>query len=310
MRKAITFIMLLLLLSICSIGQWTSIVGSPTRLVTNANLLDAVNNGVFYWNGTAIPNDNRVVVKSNIPSYVAINTSNTTYAAKSSGQAISVQDLTASWANSGTLYAASTSHNVYTGWSTSSSACSTGTGGVSTTAYWGGTISAGTSLYLGVSWVNTTDYFYLGGYYIKFSSTYNDGGANNYAVIGTRTSCSASIYSTYVSGTYPVIGTGSVSGTITITNNSGANIYIYGIYNSAGATSGTASATCYWSTAETIGGTVTHGGQAFVTTNYATLATGSTTGGYNISKNSDGVGTGANVRWAYSTTVGGALTVL
>ena len=153
-------------------------------------------------------------------------------------------------------------------------------------------------------------------YGLTISGTYfNDGLGNSYQLasgtggnyyITNLATCSGSApYYTNSTGTYPTNGSSGTSSSGTIYNYSGVTIYVYAVYNSAGATSGAASSDCYWSTFENIGGTITGSSQIFRSTNYATVTNGSTRG-TSLTKN-DVVGTGAGVRWAYSLTIGGTL---
>lgn len=106
-----------------------------------------------------------------------------------------------------------------------------------------------------------------------------------------------------VSGTYPATGTSGTTGTVTITNSTGATVYIYGGYYMAGA-SGAYSATFYMPAPETISGTGSPG-VWYYTTGYYTLTNGSTTTSFAAYKG-DSLGTGAACQFYYATSIGGA----
>ena len=66
---------------------------SSTQWVSGNNLQNAVNTGYITATGT-IPATDRWIIKSNAPSYVNLNTSNTYYAGKSSNQWLAKRDIT------------------------------------------------------------------------------------------------------------------------------------------------------------------------------------------------------------------------
>lgn len=107
---------------------------------------------------------------------------------------------------------------------------------------------------------------------------------------------------------YPITaGNGSASGTIT--NNSGATIYIYSHFNSGGQSSGTINGdggTIAGGLALDIpGGPITANGQDFYSTNYETLTSDNITYNWSLTKN-DGYSNGASMNLVYSTTPGGS----
>jgi hypothetical protein len=69
---------------------------SATQLVSFNNLKNACDTGVFTAK-TTIPATNEIITKTDADTYASIDISNSTYAAKSSNQLISKQDLTASF---------------------------------------------------------------------------------------------------------------------------------------------------------------------------------------------------------------------
>ena len=111
---------------------------------------------------------------------------------------------------------------------------------------------------------------------------------------------------------YPVTaGNGEASGTLI--NNTGNTIYVYAWFNSGGNTSGnTASDGASFSGGSPLTipfTTISGSGQNVYSTNYETIISDNTTKYWSITKN-DGLSSGASMRLAYSTTVGGALTPL
>ena len=110
---------------------------------------------------------------------------------------------------------------------------------------------------------------------------------------------------------YPIqSGNGSSSGTIR--NNSGATIYVYTNFNSAGYSSGTINGdtgTVAGGLALDIpGGPITSTGQNFYSTSYETLDSDNVTYNWSLSKN-DGY-SNAILRFAYSTTPGGTKNII
>ena len=211
-------------------------------------------------------------------------------------------NTTPSYQHGATMYWQSNTGSIPTGYSSAGSACSANVSApYSGAVYWNGTLGNGTLLYrydgYPIHSNGTTGYFYMNGY--SFSSSVSSPGqftVANYAV------CGAGTVTFTGSGTYPVMGASGTTGGVVITNNSGATIYIYGGYYSAGA-SGTVNTSFYFSTVETINLTASTS-TYYYTTNYATLTNGSSTGTYSITKN-DALGTGAIAKYFYSTTIGG-----
>jgi len=110
---------------------------------------------------------------------------------------------------------------------------------------------------------------------------------------------------------YPVsAGNGTASGTIT--NNSGATIYVYSVFNSGGQSSGTIMGdTGYVAGGIALdipGGPITSTGQTFLSTNYETLPSDNTTVAWSLSKQ-DGYSS-ATLMLGYSTTPGGFINLL
>ena len=110
---------------------------------------------------------------------------------------------------------------------------------------------------------------------------------------------------------YPIsAGNGTASGTIT--NNSGATIYIYSVFNSGGQSSGTINGDTGFVAGgialDIPGGPITSTGQTFVSTNYETLPSDNTTVAWSLQKN-DGYST-ATLMLGYSTTIGGTINPL
>jgi len=66
----------------------------PNQGVNFNDLQDAVNNGLFKATGTAIPVSTQIIQKSQVATYVYIDTSNPFYAAKPVNENIDKQDLT------------------------------------------------------------------------------------------------------------------------------------------------------------------------------------------------------------------------
>ena len=72
--------------------SWSGL--SSTQWVSDNNLQDAINNGIFATGSTSIPADNRWVKVSNAALYIQLDTTNTYYSAKASNQWVAVRDLT------------------------------------------------------------------------------------------------------------------------------------------------------------------------------------------------------------------------
>jgi type V secretory pathway adhesin AidA len=110
---------------------------------------------------------------------------------------------------------------------------------------------------------------------------------------------------------YPIqAGNGSASGTIT--NNSGATIYVYSVFNSGGQNNGSIMGDTGFVAGgialDIPGGPITSAGQTFVSTAYETLPSDNNTVAWSLQKN-DGYST-ATLMLGYSTTVGGTINLL
>ena len=110
---------------------------------------------------------------------------------------------------------------------------------------------------------------------------------------------------------YPIqAGNGTASGTIT--NNSGATIYVYSVFNSGGQNNGSIMGDTGFVAGgialDIPGGPITSTGQTFVSTNYETLPSDNTTVAWSLQKN-DGYST-ATLMLGYSTTIGGTINLL
>ena len=125
-----------------------------------------------------LPTSDQWMTKSAAATYLSINTSWASYAAKSAAQWVARQDLVPPYQNSGILYYVNfdVGHNgAYGGWSSAALACAH-SGALTVTVYWNGTLGNGTILYyangLPIPSANTTDYYYLGGH--SFTSGINE----------------------------------------------------------------------------------------------------------------------------------------
>ena len=110
---------------------------------------------------------------------------------------------------------------------------------------------------------------------------------------------------------YPIqAGNGTASGTIT--NNSGATIYVYSVFNSGGQNNGSITGDTGFVAGGIAlnipGGPITSTGQTFLSTNYETLPSDNTTVAWSLQKN-DGYST-ATLMLGYSTTIGGTINLL
>jgi hypothetical protein len=143
---------------------------------------------------------------------------------------------------------------------------------------------------------------------IDFNIIYNDPSITT-STTTTTTTTSGSVTYTTILGLYPVTGAFS-NASINITNNSGATIYLYLVYNSGGNSSGTANSFSWFNlvTQAFASGPFTNYGQNIVSTVYFSQSN-ATTIQADINK-SDNYTSGASVRVAYSTTPGGSLTYL
>ena len=106
---------------------------------------------------------------------------------------------------------------------------------------------------------------------------------------------------------YPVTaGNGSASGTLY--NNSGGTIYVYGVFNSGGNSSGSINADSGLVNGSTLSfsGTVTGNNQTFVSTTQVALADGDFVT-WSLSKQ-DTLSSGATLRLGYALSIGGAVT--
>jgi hypothetical protein len=110
---------------------------------------------------------------------------------------------------------------------------------------------------------------------------------------------------------YPIsAGNGSASGTIT--NNSGTTIYVYSVFNSGGQNNGSIMGDTGFVAGgvalDIPGGPITSFGQTFISTNYETLPSDNISYSWSLQKN-DTYST-ATLRLGYSTSPGGAITLL
>jgi hypothetical protein len=112
----------------------------------------------------------------------------------------------------------------------------------------------------------------------------------------------------YAQFPYP-INTGNSSASGTITNTSGATIYVYLVFNSGGSSSGNigTDSGVVDGTSIPMSGTVTASGQTIYSATYATITNGSTGLSWSLSKQ-DGIGNGSTLILGYATTPGGAIT--
>lgn len=105
---------------------------------------------------------------------------------------------------------------------------------------------------------------------------------------------------------YPVTaGNGSASGTLW--NNTGSTIYVYGVFNSGGNSSGSINADSGVVNGVSLpfSGTITGSGQTFYSTTYSTLNNGDFVT-WSLSKQ-DTLSSGATLQLGYSTTIGGSV---
>lgn len=123
---------------------WTSLASNQT--VSFNNLQSAVNIGLFAQN-TTIPGSLEQITKSDASTYVQINTGYGPYAAKASNQLVVRNDLQPVWQNSATFYYSGLAVEIYEGWASGSTACSSYTSGGSTTIYWNGSFVPFASIY-------------------------------------------------------------------------------------------------------------------------------------------------------------------
>jgi hypothetical protein len=109
---------------------------------------------------------------------------------------------------------------------------------------------------------------------------------------------------------YPVTaGNGSASGTIT--NNTVNTIYVYLVFNSGGYNSGTFNSDTGVVNGNglDVSGTITNYGQTFYSVSFVSIGAFSTALDWGLSKQ-DGLSSGASLRLGYSTSPGGAITLL
>lgn len=153
-----------------------------------------------------------------------------------------------------------------------------------------------------ISSVATTDTTLTGSFTAQTGSIYY--------ITGSVSFTAPAVVTFYVGGgTYPATANLSAGGSIK--NNTGSPIYVYLKFNSGGNTSGNVSSN-YGSvdtTNLTMSGTVSGSGQTIVSSNYHTLPSDNTNYNWTVYKN-DNLTSGATLRLAYSTTVGGTLTDL
>ena len=140
-----------------------------------------------------LPTSDQWMSKSVAATYLTINTSWASYAAKTSSQWVAKQDLVAPYQNSGTLNYVNfdVGHNgSYGGWSSAALACALG-GALTVTVYWNGTLGNGTILYyangIAVAAANTTDFFYMGGN--SFTSSVNGAFGGGPFTVATYATC-------------------------------------------------------------------------------------------------------------------------
>lgn len=138
-----------------------------------------------------LPTSNQWMSKSVAATYLSINTSWASYAAKTSSQWVAKQDLVAPYQNSGTLNYVNydVGHNgSFGGWSSAALACALG-GALTVTVYWNGTLGNGTTLFningTPVSAANTTDFFNIG----SFSFTSSTSGAGISLTVANYATC-------------------------------------------------------------------------------------------------------------------------
>jgi len=147
---------------------------------------------------------------------------------------------------------------------------------------------------------DANDYVYINTSYASYAAK-----ASNQLVVKQDLQEAVGVYYMTTSGLYPVTGVGTNTATIKLRNNSGGTIYVYGMYNSGGANSGTAYG--YLQTAgqsdaiTTV--TIFTFGQTTYSLIYFTILNNTTTTITVVKQ--DTIGSGSTMRAAYSTTIGG-----
>lgn len=147
---------------------------------------------------------------------------------------------------------------------------------------------------------DANDYVYINTSYSSYASK-----ASNQLVLKQDLQNAVGVYYMTTFGAYPVTGTGTQAATISLRNNSGGTIYVYGLYNSGGANSGSAYGYMQLTGQSTVNvfGNISGYGQNIYSATYFTIAN-NTTSSITVVKD-DLIGSGSTMRAAYSTTVGG-----
>lgn len=124
---------------------------SATQWVSFYQLQNAVAQGLLPWTGTTIPNSDGWANKTNVVTYVNINTANATYAPKTASQWVAKQDLTSNVTTANYLYLVSNPSGTAgtpTGFSSAANACAVNTGTAPNWfVYYSGTLANGTIFY-------------------------------------------------------------------------------------------------------------------------------------------------------------------
>ena len=123
---------------------WSDLATNQT--ISFNNLQDAVNTGYLYAL-TTIPTGLEQITKSDASTYVSIDTSHASYAAKSSNQLVTKSNIKPSFQNSATFYY-NVVHPFWAGWDTDTDACNNYSSGYSSTASWNGTLGVGTLVFI------------------------------------------------------------------------------------------------------------------------------------------------------------------
>jgi hypothetical protein len=118
---------------------------ADNQTVSFNNLQNAVSIGLFQQK-TTIPAGTEGITKTDADTYVVIDTAYAPYAAKASNQLVVKSNLKPVFQNSATFYYSSVKAR-WEGWTSSSTACSSYSGGLSSTIYWNGSFTAGTQIF-------------------------------------------------------------------------------------------------------------------------------------------------------------------
>lgn len=152
---------------------------------------------------------------------------------------------------------------------------------------------------------DANNYVYIDTSYSSYAAK-----ASNQLVVKQDLQNAVGVYYMTTAGTYPVTGTSLSYADIKLRNTSGGTIYLYGLYNSGGANSGSAYGYMQLTGQSTVYtfGTITGYNQNIYSSTYFTIAN-NTTVTITVVKD-DTIGSGSSMRAAYSTTVGGSKTTL